>query len=288
MGDLLCAWPALLALSRAFASLPRYAVVRPDLETLPRALGFLPCPAELRTAEDAFHGGELPAAASRCRIFRFCLDTPPKSVPPGAQCLFALPDEELPVSTALASQLAATGMPVPSPEECRKAFREHFGAWSGRESDTAGLFPGSGHWAKNWPPRRFVAAAREFARQGFHPLQILGPAEEERGPLLPGIPARRPADPGELADTLKELRFVLGNDSGPLHLAAWLGVPCAVLFGPSPPKRWGPPGAIIISSPLPCAPCSASLRRLACGRPSCMEAIKTEDVLRAASGLRER
>ena len=279
LGDLLCAWPALMALAGAFADAPRYALLRSSHHFLARPLGYLPCPGELSGAEDAFHGGPLPPAADTARLFRFCLNTLPEYIPEGAHCLTALTAQAAPVAQALLAQLAALGLAVPEMKECLARFREYFGEWKGQESRLAGIFPGSGHRAKNWPLERFAEIARELARSGCQAIQILGPAEQERNIRLPDVPERCPQDLAELVDILTDMRFVFGNDSGPLHLAAWLGVPCAALFGPSDARRWGPPGARCLCSPLPCAPCTNDMFSLDCEKPDCMEAIDAAYVL---------
>lgn len=43
-----------------------------------------------------------------------------------------------------------------------------------------------------------------------------------------------------LPETLRRADWVIANDSGPLHLAAALGVPTLGVFGPSDPRIWGP------------------------------------------------
>jgi ADP-heptose:LPS heptosyltransferase len=277
LGDLLCAWPALSALARAHAGARLFALVRPSHLFLVRPLGYRPCPDELRGAEDAFHIGTPPP--DNTLLIRFSLDKLPRHIPQGAHCLAALSDEPTPVSQTLLARLEALGIAVPGMEEVRARFQEFFGAWKGRAGRLVGIFPGSGHRAKNWPLERFVATARELARDGLQPVQILGPVEQERDIRLPDVPVRGPRDLAELTDILTKMRLVFGNDGGPLHLAAMLGVPCAALFGPSDSRRWGPPGAMILRSPLPCAPCTHDMRRLGCEKPECMEALGTEYVL---------
>jgi len=44
----------------------------------------------------------------------------------------------------------------------------------------------------------------------------------------------------QMVDLLRRARLVIANDSGPLHIAAALGVPTLGLFGPTSPERFGP------------------------------------------------
>jgi ADP-heptose:LPS heptosyltransferase len=37
----------------------------------------------------------------------------------------------------------------------------------------------------------------------------------------------------------------LGHDSGVSHLAAAVGTPCVLLFGPTDPAMWAPPGEYV-------------------------------------------
>jgi ADP-heptose:LPS heptosyltransferase len=47
----------------------------------------------------------------------------------------------------------------------------------------------------------------------------------------------------EVAALLSLARAVVGNDSGPTHLAAVVGCPTVSLFGPTDPAVWAPLGA---------------------------------------------
>ena len=44
----------------------------------------------------------------------------------------------------------------------------------------------------------------------------------------------------QMVELLRRARLVIGNDSGPLHIAAALGCPTIGLFGPTSPQRFGP------------------------------------------------
>jgi ADP-heptose:LPS heptosyltransferase len=62
----------------------------------------------------------------------------------------------------------------------------------------------------------------------------------------------------ETAALLKKCCLFIGNDSGPLHLAAALNVPTIGLFGPTAPRQFYPYKSIkhtFIYKNLPCSPC---------------------------------
>jgi heptosyltransferase-2 len=55
---------------------------------------------------------------------------------------------------------------------------------------------------------------------------------------------------------IKDVDFVLGNDTGVLHMAASVHTKCIGLFGPMPVSKWRPLGDnIILKSNLSCIPC---------------------------------
>ena len=66
----------------------------------------------------------------------------------------------------------------------------------------------------------------------------------EKATLLPQLPLRH------FAAFMTTCNAYLGNDSGPTHLAAALGLPTIALFGPTNPHIWSPrgPNVFIISS----------------------------------------
>jgi heptosyltransferase-2 len=115
------------------------------------------------------------------------------------------------------------------------------------------VHPGSGSESKNWPERRWSELLRRTVAESD--LQILivgGEAEGDRLERLAGaIPSGRfrlarslPLD--ELACLLRGCSHFIGHDSGITHLAAAVGLPCVVLWGPSNPALWRPRGDRIL------------------------------------------
>jgi heptosyltransferase-2 len=124
--------------------------------------------------------------------------------------------------------------------------------------------------AKRWPADRFLAAARGIQqRTGCHWVILGGPADTPSAAAIAGSLQQAGVQTHNLAGrtTLRELmavltrcRALLTNDTGPMHVAAALGVPVVVPFGSTSPELTGPglPGDRrhhLIRSDAPCSPC---------------------------------
>ena len=117
-------------------------------------------------------------------------------------------------------------------------------------SGTVLIHPGSGSPAKNWPAESFVALAQEMRSRGRRIAVVLGEVERERmaardreALTAAADEVIEPADLPALRRVIAPAAGVIGNDSGPTHLAAMLGVPTIALFGPaSSPAQWRPVG----------------------------------------------
>jgi len=82
----------------------------------------------------------------------------------------------------------------------------------------------------------------------------------------------------ELVEIMRGARFVVSNDSGPMHIAAALGIPVFAIFGPTDPMRTRPygEGHTIIREDISCIPCF----KRKCGDLKCMENLSVEKVYR--------
>jgi heptosyltransferase III len=114
------------------------------------------------------------------------------------------------------------------------------------------IHPGAGSRRKCWPLEKFLALAGQARREGLQGAEqvvfAIGPAEmdwwgeavvnhiQRQFPTLLALPLPT------LAGAMAAARAYIGNDSGPSHLAAALGVPTVALFGPSNPRHFAPRG----------------------------------------------
>ena len=145
--------------------------------------------------------------------------------------------------------------------------------------------------SKNWPPERFAEAIRLLVRGRAARVPLLGGPADRAGAAAiaeaAGVPAANHCGAFSLVDSaalLSRCEALLTNDSGPMHLAAALGVRCVALFGPTSAERTGPYGprhAVLRAAPeCPRAPCRRRLCPLGSG--ACLASIPA---LRAVAAL---
>jgi len=132
--------------------------------------------------------------------------------------------------------------------------------WAGQMLESCGVkgsdrllvvHPGASCPSKIWPQERFAQVTdRLIDKYGFKVFVVGGakdrkPAEDFIKRLshpafnLAGVVSLK-----QLAALLRKVRLFISNDSGPMHMAASLGVPLVCLFARNEPglssTRWGP------------------------------------------------
>lgn len=109
-----------------------------------------------------------------------------------------------------------------------------------------GLFPGAGHESRRWPLERFAQLADSLIRNdGARPIVFAGPQERE---LVPQMRQLFPAGTvildrltiPELAAAQARLAVFVSNDTGPMHIAAAVGVPVVLLLDRRAPETYVP------------------------------------------------
>jgi heptosyltransferase-1/heptosyltransferase-2 len=151
------------------------------------------------------------------------------------------------------------------------------------------VIPGARWDTKRWPIERYAEVVGQILATG-RGVVLLGSPDERalcieieyrmRGlngtamPRLLNLAGRTSLK--ELIAWMSRAALVLGNDSGPLHIAAALGKKVVGIYGPTPPAFVGPYGQLenVLRHDVPCHPC----RRRTCDHHSCMQGVKVEVV----------
>jgi ADP-heptose:LPS heptosyltransferase len=103
---------------------------------------------------------------------------------------------------------------------------------------------------KRWPVERYGALAVALAERGMTPVVIGGEAERESGEALVRLCPQAldlcgRTDFAEVSSLARGAAIVIGNDTGPLHLAALSGAPVVALFSrESHPVKARPAGPL--------------------------------------------
>jgi ADP-heptose:LPS heptosyltransferase len=109
------------------------------------------------------------------------------------------------------------------------------------------LHPGAAAVARRWPAARFAEIAAALHADG-HEVLVTGTAAE-RGlarevAATAGLPESAVLagrlDLLELVALIADCRLVVCGDTGVGHVATATRTPSVLLFGPTPPSRWGP------------------------------------------------
>ncbi len=151
-----------------------------------------------------------------------------------------------------------------------------------------GLLPTGGWACKRWPVENFWKLASTLGRhdRNLRFLVLWGSRAEEqdaqtivRG-IGPGASLAPRTTLRQMAALLSACRAVVGNDTGPLHMATALGVPVVSFYGPTSPQAqgpWGPGHRVLRCESLPCLVCN----RTDCRQPRCMSGIEVEKAIQA-------
>jgi heptosyltransferase-2 len=154
------------------------------------------------------------------------------------------------------------------------------------------LNPGAAYGsAKRWHEVRFADVADALAEELDLQVALIGSATER--PIAEQIRDRMRRSAAVLSGktsletligVLAESSLMITNDSGPMHIAAALGVPTVAVFGSTDERVTGPcgPRARVVKHPVDCSPC---LLRECPIDHRCMNGVTVADVCNAAKDL---
>ncbi len=171
---------------------------------------------------------------------------------PDGQHIFIDPrqpeDSQLPMAEYYANQLKAAGLNMQLTQPPASSIA----------TGPIVIHPGSGGEPKCWPIERFATLADELSAHGQIQI-VVGEAEQARWSEARMAELSRHGEligcdrPDQLLQVLRKARLYIGNDSGPTHVAAQLGLPTVALFGPTDAQVWAPmgPAVQVIAPQLP-------------------------------------
>ncbi|HWF62329.1 MAG TPA: lipopolysaccharide heptosyltransferase II [Nitrospira sp.] len=123
---------------------------------------------------------------------------------------------------------------------------------------------------KRWPLASFAAVVDQLHETHRDPVVMIGGSDERTymNKLRaltdrPFIDLSGDIPLGYLLALLSKATVMITNDSGPMHIAAALGVPVVAIFGPTSAARTGPYGGgyQVLTSRIPCSPCFSRVCR---------------------------
>lgn len=160
--------------------------------------------------------------------------------------------------------------------------------WGGKR--VVAVFAGGSYEHKRWSPENFAAVCARLAGDPLIAFVLIGSAAERvlanlTAAALPGDRwnACGETDLPQLAALLKRCQLFLGNDSGPGHLAAALGVPCVALMSSvHEAGLWEPWGraTTALRHTVPCSPCRCETH-CPIHTEACVRNITVAEALRA-------
>lgn len=148
---------------------------------------------------------------------------------------------------------------------------------------------------RGWALENFASVARALRERGAR-IVLTGAAEDR--PAVERLAGMLPGDGvfdlagrltlGGTVSLVRNLDLLISVDSGPAHIAAAVGTPLVVLWGPGILAQTRPVSALapveIVREPVACAPCYGTPMMRVCRRNICMEGIPPARVLAAAEG----
>lgn len=162
-----------------------------------------------------------------------------------------------------------------------------------------GASPGASYGpAKMWPPERFARVLIRLSGElGAVPIVFGGPDDIEASEKVFEMVEKERPGGLNLAGKISLRRFMalasmlrlfIANDSGPMHIAAALGLPTVAIFGSTDPRLTGPQGGNVrvLIKDTSCSPCFE--RKCRYGHYRCLTSITAEEVYSEAAELLSR
>ena len=203
----------------------------------------------------------------------------------GANANGHIVERYLDVARALGCRVERVQFPLEIPEKVEDLTRQVFSQAGGNMGNAYVCLAVGANWPnKRWPAEHFAALADWLYGRRIIPVLVGGgavdagiAAEIEAQADIPPVNLVGRTSLPQLACVIRHAQAVVGGDTGPVHLAAGLGVKTVMLMGPTDANRNGPYGQMenAIEADHPCKGCW----KRACPKGlDCLAAITPEQV----------
>ena len=180
-------------------------------------------------------------------------------------------------------------VPVLSAEECSPAVKACAG-----HSRLMIMAPGAAYGAaKRYPAESFREVAADWLSRGGIAAILGSKSERDIGKdVMRGLNPHKiynfcgETDLAEVMVLMKNAVLAVANDSGLMHLGAWLETPGVAIFGPTDLTATGPisPSWRLVQTELSCGPCFKRVCPKA-DKPECMLNIRPEEVIESVEDI---
>jgi ADP-heptose:LPS heptosyltransferase/GT2 family glycosyltransferase len=157
------------------------------------------------------------------------------------------------------------------------------------------VHPAAGSVMRQWPPQSFAQLIRLIAAGGRYNIALIGVADEKEtadqvleaagnGCQVFNLVGRLSL--AQLPGLLARSALFVGNNSGPQHLAAGMGIPTVGLHsGVVDAREWAPlgPQALAIRRQMACSPCFIEFPQDCHRGMACMEQLTPGEVFKACT-----
>lgn len=159
------------------------------------------------------------------------------------------------------------------------------------EKPIISIHAGAGNIHKQWTTEGFAEVADWLSAQGFQVIFVGADRDLEKIDATMSMLGHKAYNLGgslsigELMALFEMSTLFLGNDSGPMHLAAAMGTPVVALFGPVDERRWRPlsPNSVVLRGQEPCDDCRS--KRKDCDNFPCITLLSPNKVKEAINEL---
>jgi len=179
--------------------------------------------------------------------------------------------------------------------QLEKFFADYFFAENKLDDEKVfGIIPSGGWDSKRCDKEKWVEICVEAVKKFNCKILVLwGPGDESDAQFIKSklrencLLAPKSTLP-QMAAMISKCNLVIANDSGPMHIAAAIGVPTLGIFGPTNPKAHGPYSLnsdYIIKEDLDCIVCNKLICPL---QHECMRELPVELVLEKVESITQK